>query len=317
MIKEFKKSVKIGIVQTGAVYMDLGKTMTKAETLIEEAVADGAELVVFGETWLSGYPAWLDHCPEMAFWNNEPTKEVFARMYRNSICVPGDETRQLGEIALKHKIYICIGVNEIVESGPGSGTIYNSLLVIGSNGGVLNHHRKLMPTYTEKLVYGAGDGHGLNAVETPFGRLGGLICWEHWMPLTRHAMHSVNEHIHVAVWPTLHETHQLASRHYAFEGRCFVVAVGQMMRARDFPPELILPKQFEEQPDKFILSGGSCVVAPDGSYVLEPQFEKEGVFVVTINDLDRVVKERMTLDTTGHYNRADVFDFKVNKERKC
>ena len=310
-----KKSIKIGIVQSGAVHLDIERRMEKAVSLVEEAVKKGAELVVFGETWLSGYPSWVDQCPEVAYWGHEPTKEVFARMYKNSVNVPGKETKIFCDLARKHHIVICIGVNETVKTGIGSGTIYNTLLTIDANGEIVNHHRKLMPTYTEKMLYGTGDGFGLKASETHLGRIGGLICWEHWMPLTRQAMHNSNEHIHIAVWPWVHEIHQLASRHYAFEGRCFVVAVGQIMRVKDFPKELKLPQHLENKPDELSLKGGSCIIAPDGSYILEPQFDTEGVIIQEITDLERIYKERMTLDTSGHYNRPDVFDFSGHKKR--
>lgn len=310
-----KESIKIGIIQSGAEYLDIQKSMDKAAALIEEAAEKGVELVVFGETWLSGYPAWLDHCPNAALWNDEPTKEVFARMYRNSVTVPGDETKVLCKLARTHHMVICIGVNEIVKTGIGNGTIYNSLLFIDANGSIVNHHRKLMPTFTEKLLYGIGDGHGLKASETHLGRIGGLICWEHWMPLTRQAMHNSGEHIHIAVWPWVHEMHQVASRHYAFEGRCFVVAVGQIMRVKDFPKELNLPDHLKNKPEESILKGGSCIIAPDGSYMLGPQIGNEGIIIHEITDLERIYKERMTLDTSGHYNRNDVFDFHLNMKR--
>jgi predicted amidohydrolase len=311
-----KNSIKIGIVQSGPEYLDIQKSMDKAISLIEEAVGKDAELVVFGETWLSGYPAWLDHCPEAALWNYEPTKEVFANMYWNSVVVPGEETKILCDLASTHHVVICLGVNEIVKTGIGNGTIYNSLLFIDANGEITNLHRKLMPTFTEKLLYGIGDGHGLKASDTHLGRVGGLICWEHWMPLTRQTMHNSGEHIHIAVWPWVHEMHQIASRHYAFEGRCFVVAVGQIMRVKEFPGELKLPEHWEDKPDELILKGGSCIVAPNGKFILEPQLEKEGVFIQEITDLEQIYKERMTLDTSGHYNRNDIFNFSVNNERK-
>lgn len=310
-----KESIKIGIIQSGAEYLDIQKSMDKAASLIEEAAEKGVELVVFGETWLSGYPAWLDHCPNAALWNHEPTKEVFARMYRNSVTVPGEETKVLCNLARTHHMVICIGVNEIVKTGIGNGTIYNSLVFIDANGSIVNHHRKLMPTFTEKLVYGIGDGHGLKASETHLGRVGGLICWEHWMPLTRQAMHNSGEHIHIAVWPWVHDIHQLASRHYAFEGRCFVVAVGQIMRVKDFPGELEVPDHLKNEPGELILKGGSCIIAPDGSYVLGPQIGNDGIIIHEITGLERIYKERMTLDTSGHYNRNDVFGFHINMKR--
>lgn len=311
-----KQSIKVGIIQAGAVYLDIQKSMDKALGLMEAAVEQGAELLVCGETWFSGYPAWLDHCPETALWDHEPTKEVFAKMYQNSVMVPGKETKILCDFARTYNVVIVTGVNEIVPAGPGNGTIYNTLLTINANGEIVNHHRKLMPTYTEKMLYGTGDGHGLKAAETHLGRIGGLICWEHWMPLTRQALHNSGEHFHIAVWPWIHDMNQIANRHYAFEGRCFVIAVGQIMRAKDFPKELKLPKHLENKPDELILKGGSCIIAPNGRYVLEPQFDKEGVIVREITHLERIYKERMTLDTSGHYHRPDIFNFNINTERK-
>jgi chlorite dismutase len=150
-------------------------------------------------------------------------------------------------------------VNERVEAGAGNGTLYNSLLVFDATGNLANHHRKLVPTYTERLVWGAGDARGLAAVDTAIGRVGGLICWEHWMPLSRHVLHASGEHVHVALWPTVHEMHQIASRHYAFEGRCFVVAAGLLMRVRDVPAGLALPPELAADPDKLLVLAYSTI----------------------------------------------------------
>jgi nitrilase len=314
--KMMKNSIKIGIIQSSAVHLDIEQSMKKAIRLMEQAVEKSSELIVFGETWLTGYPVWLDHCPDVAGWDNESTKEVFAKMYRNSVIVPGKETEIFCDFARTHHIVICIGVNEIIPSGPGNGTIYNSFLIIDTNGVIANHHRKLMPTYTEKLIYGTGDGHGLKAVNTELGRIGGLICWEHWMPLARQAMHNSGEHIHIALWPRVHEMHQIASRHYAFEARCFVVAVGQFMCVKDFPTQLKLPENLENKPEHPVLNGGSCIIAPNGKYVMEPRVDQDGIILQEITDLEQIYKERMTLDTSGHYNRPDVFNFNLNAQRK-
>ena len=171
-----------------------------------------------------------------------------------------------------------------------------------------------MPTFTEKMVYGIGDGKDLEAGATKAGRIGGMICWEHWMPLTRQALHNSGEDIHIAVWPTVFERHQLASRHYAFEGRCFVVAAGQILKASDFPKELTLPDHLKENPDTLTLKGGSCIIGPEGEYITEPVFDKEALVVGEV-DLNNLVRERMTLDVSGHYQRNDVFKFEVKGER--
>src|SRR6202030_4576812 len=159
-----------------------------------------------------------------------------------------------------------------------------------------NHHRKLVPTYTERLVWGNGDGRGLEAAPTSAGRVGGLICWEHWMPLARMAMHNSGEHIHVAVWPTVHEIHQLASRHYAFEGRCFVLTVGLMMAATDLPPELLRDVPLCQLVER----GGSAVIGPNSHYVVQPVFNREALIVADL-DFIEIDRAAMTFDVSGHY----------------
>ena len=302
--------VRVAIVQAEPVYLDLAASVARVVELTAEAASRGAQLVVFGETWLSGYPAWLDECPGAALWDHAPTKEVFARLRRNSLVIPSPESDLLAEAAKRHEVTLVIGANERVDAGPGNGTLYNSILVFGADGSLLNRHRKLVPTYTERLVWGQGDGSGLRTVETPVGRLGALVCWEHWMPLARQALHVAGEQIHVALWPTVKDTSQLASRHYAFEGRCYVLAAGLLMRARDLPAELV---DGGEDPERWVLRGGSAIAGPDGTWVAEPVFEEETIVVADL-DLDAIDRERLTLDVTGHYSRPDVFEFGVRAQ---
>ena len=309
------KPLIAGVIQASPVFMDLNGSLAKAVGLIEQAAKKGATLVAFGETWLPGYPAWLDYCPAAALWNHEPTKEVFARLRQNSLVVPGPETKILGEAAAAHELVLVIGVNERVESGPGNGTLYNSLLTFGPDGKLLNHHRKLVPTFTERLVWGQGDGAGLTAVETPAGRIGGLVCWEHWMPLARQALHMSGEHVHVAVWPTVHEMHQIASRHYAFEARCFVLAAGLIMSPQDLPLPSLNTPELSDRSDNLLLRGGSCIIGPDGQYIAGPVFDEETILIAEL-DLTVLDKEKMTLDVTGHYHRPDVFDLRLHRSSR-
>src|SRR6185436_2764183 len=230
--------VKVAAVQAAPVYLDLARSVEKAIGLISDAATAGAQLIVFPETWLPGYPAWLDTCRDVALWNSEPVKAVFGRHAAESVDVNGPGGAALARIAKDVSATLVIGVVERVASGPGNGTLFNSLLTYGADGHLLNHHRKLMPTYTERLVWGRGDTEGLRAVDVGGARVGGLICWEHWMPLARQAMHESGEDIHVAVWPTVHDMHVIASRQYAFEGRCYVIAAGSLMRASALPSEL-------------------------------------------------------------------------------
>lgn len=304
--------VKVAIVQAAPVFMNLEASLARASEYIGSAAKQGAQLVVFGETWLPGYPAWLDYCPGAALWNHEPTKEVFAELRRNSLSIPSRESDILAQAARDHQIVLVIGVNERVEDGPGNGTLYNSLLTFGSDGALLNRHRKLVPTFTERLVWGQGDGSGLKAVDSSAGRIGGLICWEHWMPLARQVLHDSGEHIHIAVWPSVHEMHQVASRHYAFEGRCFVLAAGLLMKSGDLPAQLEVVPELSARPGHFLLTGGTSIIGPDGRYVVEPVVDEERLVFAEL-DLTAIDKERMTLDVTGHYQRPDLFDLKVSR----
>lgn len=301
-------SVKVAAVQAGPVYLDLQRSVEKAIGLISEAASRGAKVIAFPETWLPGYPAWLDCCRDVALWDHEPTKRVFARLMENSVVVPGPVTESLGEAAREHQVVLSIGVNERVVEGPGRGTLYNSMLIFGADGALLNHHRKIMPTYTERMIWGQGDGSSLRAVETSVGRIGGLICWEHWMPLARQVMHQSGEDIHIAAWPQVKEMNLIASRHYAFEGRCFVIACGAIMRASELPQEFVPIDSLK--PDAFVLNGGSAIIAPDGSLLAGPVFNEEVILTAEI-DLRRITEESLALDVTGHYSRPDIFEVKL------
>ena len=279
-----------------------------AATRTAEAAAQGATLVVFPETWLPGYPIWLDVCRDVALWDHAPVKAVYRELAEQSVAVPSDATRTLGDIARTNNVTLVIGVSERVDEGVGRGTLYNSILTFGPDGALLYHHRKLMPTYTERMVWGAGDADGIRAVPSSGARIGSLVCWEHWMPLARQALHESGEDVHAALWPTVHEMHQVASRQYAFEGRCFVVAAGSLMRAAD------LPANFEPHAStkEFVMRGGSAIIGPDGAYLAGPVYEEEAVLVATL-DLSRVREESMTLDVTGHYSRPELLSLNITR----
>lgn len=302
--------IKVGLVQAAPVFNDLFASTEKAVELIASAASQGAKIVAFGECWLAGYPAWLDHSPKVAIWNYEPTKVAYAEMRRNSLVVGGRETKVIGEAAKVNKVTVVIGANERVDKGLGNGTIYNALLTFNADGILVNHHRKLIPTYSERLVHGNGDGDGLSVVETGGIRLGGLICWEHFMPLTRQSLHEQGEQLHIAVFPTVHELHQLTSRQYAFEGRCFVLAIGSIVSAQDLPAGL--PAGSEIGTNELLLKGGSCVIAPNGNFIVEPTFDNETIITTEI-DLRQIERESMTLDVSGHSLRPDVFNFSVKR----
>lgn len=300
--------IKAAIVQA-EVAPDLNAGIALTRELALEAADQGAQLIVFPETWIPGYPAWLDCCRDAGLWNHPPVKHVFTRIAENSITIPGPAFDALAQSAREAKATLVIGISEKVAKGPGRGTLYNSLLTIGPDGRLLNHHRKLMPTYTERLVWGAGDVEGLRSVDTPVARVSALVCWEHWMPLARQALHESGEDVHVAVWPSVHEMHQLASRQYAFEGRCFVLASGGLMRASALPVELEPHPERVTGPDQWILNGGSAIIGPDGRYVVGPVFDEPTILMADL-DLDRCRAENMTLDVAGHYHRPELFEFR-------
>ncbi len=296
--------IVVAAVQAAPVYMNLERSLARALELIAEAARRRAQLVVFPESWLPGYPAWLDTCRDVAVWDHLPMKRLYAQLLENSVVVPSRTIEALGEAARIHNLTLVVGAHERV-----GGTIFNSILTFGPGGNLLNVHRKLVPTFNERLIWAQGDGGGLRVVETPVGRIGGLICWEHWMPLARQRLHMEHEEIHVALWPSVREMHQIASRHYAFEGRCFVVAAGGIMRRGDLPKELEVAASVASGDDDYILNGGSCVISPDGSYVAGPTFGSEVIILARIN-LERRREESMTLDVAGHFNRPDLFDFR-------
>ena len=300
-------TVNVAIVQARPVYYNLDKSLQKSLQLTSEAAHNGAQLVAFGETWLPGYPAWLDVCPGAALWDNAGAKAVFAELYANSLTVPGPQTEALAQQARESGVVLVMGVNERCGN-----TLYNSLLTFDADGALRNHHRKLRPTWTERLVWGPGDGAGLRAPQTAAGKVGALVCWEHWMPLPRQTLHDAGEQIHVAAWPTVRDIHQVASRHYAFEGRCFVLAAGSILRVSDLPPQLAtLP---DLAPEDLLLRGGSAIYAPDGSALAGPCFEEETILHAQL-DFTQIARESMTLDVSGHYARPDVFTLSVNRSR--
>lgn len=306
---------KLALVQKSPVFLNTKKSVAKAIKYIHEAAKSKADIVVFGECWLSGYPAWIDHSIHMGRWDQKEIKRVWAHMYEDGIEVPGSQIAKIQHAAKINKKYVVIGANEAIKKGKGNGTLYNTLLIIDPKGKIVVHHRKLMPTYNEKMIHGYGDAHGLQTVSTPHGNIGGLICWEHWMPLTRQAMHDEGEDIHFGLWPAVKASHKLASRHYAFEGRCFVVAMGQIMRKKDLPSYLTIAPEIMDNESQYLLDGGSCVIDPNGEYLLEPQYGVDKIIYYDLPPLSELYTERMNLATSGHYARPDIFEFRINKSR--
>ena len=292
-----------GAANVAPAFLDRDGCLDIARGWITEAAKQDVRLLVFPETWFPGYPIWLDTSPNAALWGHPPAKAIFRQLVENSVKIPSPTTDSLCKAAAESKINLVMGLHEL-----DGGTLYNTMLFISDRGEILGLHRKLVPTYTERLVWGRGDGSTLTAVDTTVGRLGGLVCWEHWMPLARQAMHENDEIVHAAVWPTVGEVHQLASRSYAFEGRCYVIAAGSVLRRSDLPEGFEL---LDELPgDGPWMQGGSVIIGPDASILAGPADDNDELVVAEI-DPARIPEEKMTLDVCGHYSRPDVFHFEV------
>lgn len=308
----------VAIVQYPPAVLDLAESLARAVAHIEEAADAGAELVVFPETWLTCYPAWAFG---MAGWDDAEARRWHARLLAESPVLGEAADRRDGlapirSVARERGVTVVMGLNERSARG---GTLYNSLVTVGPDGELLNVHRKLMPTHTERIIWGIGDAAGIRAVDTPAGRVGGLICWEHWMPLARQTLHASAEQIHVAAWPDTGEMHLVAARHYAFEGRCFVLSAGLYLRNEDVPEDLreafrlgVGPDAPEEGP---LFDGGSSVIGPDGGWIVEPVRDRTGIILAEI-DLAAIDAAHLDLDVVGHYARDDLFELSVDPRRR-
>lgn len=304
--------VTVAVVQASPVYLNRDRSIEKAAALSVEAAAAGAKVVAFGESWLPGYPVWFDSGPQAALWGEQTTKELHAELVQNSVVIGSPASDRLASIARDNAIYLVMGVHERIDNH-NRGSLYNSILYYGPDGTLLGLHRKLVPTYQERMVWGQGDGSTLSVFDTEYGRLGGLVCWEHAMPLARQAMHQKGEQIHVAVWPAGWDMHQVMSRHYAFEGRTFVLAAASVVRVSDMPTHLAGLQQLKPTDGEFLIEGGSAIIGPDGLYIVEPVYREETILYAEL-DMRRIAEELTTLDVVGHYNRPDIFELHVNEK---
>jgi nitrilase len=298
--------ITVAVAQATPVVLDLAGCITKACEWIAEAGRCGARLIAFPETWLPVYPLWCD-AGTFGKWDHEPSKRLQARLARNSLRIPSPETEALCRAAREARCGVVFGANEIGESG----SLYNALLFISEKGELLGRRRKLVPTFGERLVWGYGDAAGLQTFHISGAKVGGMICWEHWMPLPRFVLHSEGEEIHAAAWPMGREMYQLASRHYAFEGTTFVLLAACYLPKSAMPTDFELPQNLVAAPD-ILLDGGSAIIAPDASYVIEPVRGREELLTAEL-DLERVAEGKLQLDTGGHYSRPDIFELKVNR----
>ncbi len=305
------RSFKIAAVQACPVYMDQRATVAKACDLIAEVGVAGGELAVFPEAFLPGYPLWVWFIPPG---HTHPLRELYAELVANAVTVPSDATEQLCQAAKEAGVAVAMGINEVNAEASGT-TVYNTLLYIGPDGTILGKHRKLIPTGGERLVWGMGDGSDLEVYELPFGRLGGLLCWENYMPLARYAMSVWGTEIFVAPTWDRGEPWLSTMRHVAKEGRCYVVGCCTPMHKDDVPDRLTFKEKYLESVEGWINPGESVIVDPDGKFVSGPASQEETILYAEL-DRSKITGPRWQLDVAGHYARPDLFELIIHRKPK-
>lgn len=305
--------LKVSLAQISPVWLDKYKTRDKIRSYIEKAGSKGCDLVIFGEALLPGYPFWLGLTHGAAF-NSKMQKEIHAHYIRNSIQIEAGELNDLCKAAKQNKISVYVGIVERAKNRGGH-SLYCSLVYIDKNGEIKSVHRKLQPTYEERLTWSPGDGNGLQVHPIKSFTVGGLNCWENWMPLPRTALYGLGEDLHIAVWPGSKRNTDDITKFIAKEARSFVVSVSGLMSMKDFPATTPYREEIIKSVSGSLTDGGSCIAGPDGEWILEPVVEREGLFIETI-DFNRVLEERQNMDVSGHYSRPDVTKLILNRERQ-
>ncbi len=302
--------VRIAAVQAAPIFLDRDASIEKACRLIEEAAAAGAQLVVFPEAFIPGYPVWVWFVPPG---RTHELRETYSELQANSLTLPGPESERLGKVAAAQGVTVAIGVNER-NSEASDSTLYNTLLFIGADGSILGKHRKLVPTAGERLVWGTGDGGGLVVHETEVGRVGGLICWENYMPLARYTLSALGQQVHVAPTWDRGEPWISTMRHIAKESRCFVVGCCQSFRKDDIPERFSFKEKYLGDHGEWINPGLSVIVDPDGKIVAGPAEAEETILYAEMRR-EQLVGPRWQLDVAGHYARPDIFELRVHRRQ--
>lgn len=303
---------KIAIIQQPPVYLNLEKSMQRAIALIEEAATEGCQLVVFPEAWFSGYPTFVWRLPPGAGMGK--TDELFTRLQASSIDLSRGGMAPLQEAAKEHSVVIVAGYQELDGALSGS-TLYNSCIIIDADGKIANNHRKLMPTNPERMVWGFGDGSGLNVVNTAIGRIGALLCWENYMPLARYALYAQNIDIYVAPTWDSGDTWLATMQHIAREGGCWVIGCATALETSDIPTDIPYYDELFPNKDEWINPGDAVVYKPFGGVHAGPMHQEKGILYSDI-DADAARSSRRKFDASGHYARPDVFSLSVNRKKQ-
>ncbi|UTW61376.1 carbon-nitrogen hydrolase family protein [bacterium SCSIO 12741] len=306
--------LKIGMAQIAPVLLDRNKTLDKVKEYVLKASQEECGLVVFGEAMVPGYPFWLSLTHASEF-NSIIQKEIHAHYIRNAVQIESGDLDEICELARTEQIAIYLGIIERAQNRGGH-SLYCSLVYIDAEGSIRSVHRKLQPTYEERLSWSPGDGHGLQVHDIGPFRVGGLNCWENWMPLSRTALYGQGENLHIAVWPGCLRNTEDITPFLAKEGRSFSVSVSGVLRKEDIPEDIPhYDKIIADAPD-VLVDGGSCIAAPNGEWIVAPVVNEEGLFTANL-DFNRVLEERQNFDPVGHYSRPDVTKLIVNRERQA
>ncbi|MHA2502909.1 MAG: carbon-nitrogen hydrolase family protein [Candidatus Kariarchaeaceae archaeon] len=300
--------VKVAAIQIAPIFLRKEETWKKLKEWITRAANEGAQLITWGETLIPGYPQWISPTGGAKF-NDSDQKRAYQTYLEQGLTLDDPIIGEMKTVAKELGVYLMGGILETY-----SGSTFATLITVGPTGELLNRHRKLKPTFEERLVWADGDGKGLRTTKTEFGVIGGLNCWENWLPLARAALHRQEEQIHVAVWPGSDGLTKDITRFLALEGRSFVISASGLLRAPDF--DHLSDEEFPFKEDmrarRFWQNGGSMIVNPRGETIAGPLVDEEGIIYADI-DIGMVLQERQNLDISGHYSRFDVFEFKVNE----
>ena len=302
----------VGLAQIAPVWLDREKTIAKVVAWIEEAAVEGCQLVAFGETLVPGYPFWLS-ATDGARFNSDLQKDIHAHYLDQAVSIERGDLAPISEVAADRKIEVWVGCFER-PADRGGHTGYASLVHIDARGQVRNTHRKLMPTYEERLAWGIGDGHGLRVAPVGPFTVGALNCFENWLPLARTALYAQGEDLHIAAWPGAVRLTQDITRFVALEARSWVLSVSGLLRHQDIPESMPERELMIQSMPEMISDGGSCIAAPDGTWKVEPVIGREELLVATI-DHTAVRRERQNFDPSGHYSRPDVLGLELNRSR--
>ncbi len=306
-------NLQVSLAQIAPVWLNRARTLEKAADYVRQAAVQGSKLVAFGEGLVPGYPFWPDLTNGAQF-ESDFQKDLFAHYSSQAVDIDAGDLKIVCDAAAEHSIAVYLGCIERAADRGGQ-SLYASLVYIDEKGEVGSVHRKLCPTYEERLVWSPGDGHGLQVHDLHGFRVGGLNCWENWMPLPRAALYAQGENVHVAVWPGNVRNTRDITRFIALESRSYVLSVSSLMHADWIPDDIPHASSIRESASGWLADGGSCVAGPDGEWLLEPQAHTEGLFNAIL-DMRTIRGERQNFDPSGHYARPDVTRLQVDRTRQ-